>query len=153
MPDRRPARRSAARPAQQPAAGRAQRPAQRPARRPPARSGQGRGAQAARQAEPRPFLTPDGSPFRHAVERRSATVVVFLSRLPRAVPGLLVVCLVFAALVAPPVAGAVALFAIAALLSWLVYLSWPGVPPAGRAIRLVVLAIVLAYAVVRAAAA
>jgi hypothetical protein len=104
---------------------------------------------AATSGERRPFLTPGASPFRQRVERRSATVVVFLSRLPRALPGLIVAGLVLAALVLPPVASGVAMLVVAALLTWLVYLSWPGVPPPGRAVRLVVIAIVVAYAAAR----
>jgi hypothetical protein len=88
-------------------------------------------------------------PFRHAVERRSAVVLVFLSRLPRAVPGLLVAALVAGGLLAPAGVGGVLLLAVAALLIWLVYLSWPSVPPPGRAIRLVVIALVVAYGLVR----
>ncbi len=100
-------------------------------------------------SEPRPFLTPGASPFRAAVERRSATVVVFLRHLPRALPGILVLGLVAAGLLAPPVAGGVALLFVAVVLTWLVFLSWPAVPPPGRAVRLVVLAIVVAYGLVR----
>jgi hypothetical protein len=74
---------------------------------------------------------------------------VFLGRLPRAVPGLLVAGLVAAALLAPPIASGVALLLVAAVLVWLLFLSWPGLPAGGRAIRLVVLPVVLAYAVVR----
>jgi hypothetical protein len=96
-----------------------------------------------------PFLTPGASPLRNAVERRSATVVVFLSRLPRAVPGLLVVFLVAAGLLAKPVVSGVALLLVGLLLTWLVFLSWPRVPAPGRAVRVVVIAIVVAYAVSR----
>jgi hypothetical protein len=96
-----------------------------------------------------PFLTPGASPLRTAVERRSATVVVFLSRLPRAVPGLLVVFLVAAGLLAKPVVSGGALLLVGLLLTWLVFLSWPRVPAAGRAVRVVVIAIVVAYALAR----
>jgi hypothetical protein len=99
--------------------------------------------------EQRPFLTPGASPFRTAVERRSAVVVIFLRRLPRVVPSLLVIGLVAAGLLAPPVAGGVALLVIGALLGWLVYLSWPALPPPARAIRAVVIAVVFAYAISR----
>jgi len=99
--------------------------------------------------EQRPFLTPDASPFRLAVERRSAALLVFLRGLPRPVPGLIVLALVAAGLVAPPVLGGIALLLVALVLAWVAYLSWPGVPPPARAIRLVVLALVIAYAFVR----
>jgi len=99
--------------------------------------------------ERRPFLTPNASPFRLAVERRSAAVVLFLRQLPRPVPGLLVVGLVASGLLAPPLAGGIALLFVALLLAWLVFLSWPSLPPPGRAIRVVVVAMVVAYAFVR----
>ncbi|HEX8003534.1 MAG TPA: DUF6703 family protein [Mycobacteriales bacterium] len=102
-------------------------------------------------SERRPFLTPGATPFRAAVERRSAHVVVFLRGLPRPLPGLVVVGLVAAGLLAPPVVGGVALLLVAVLLTWLVFLSWPSVPPPGRAIRVVVVALVIAYALVRLA--
>jgi hypothetical protein len=101
--------------------------------------------------EQKPFLTPGGSPFRRAVERRSAFVLVFLRSLPRAVPGLMVVGLLVAALLAPPVVSAVALLVVALLLVWLTFLSWPVVPAQGRAVRLVVIAVVIAYAIARVA--
>jgi hypothetical protein len=90
-----------------------------------------------------------GTPFRQSVERRSAVFLVFLAKLPRAVPGLLVAALVAGGLLAPPVLGGVLLLLVAALLIWLVYLSWPSVPPPARLLRLVVIALVLAYALVR----
>jgi hypothetical protein len=96
-----------------------------------------------------PFLTPDGSPLRAAVERRSATVIVFLSHLPRAVPGLLVVFLVAAGLLAKPAISGVALLVVGLLLTWLVFLSWPRLPATGRVVRCVVIAIVFAYAISR----
>jgi hypothetical protein len=99
--------------------------------------------------EPKPFLTPGGSAFRHAVERRSAIVAVFLHRLPRAVPGLIVVGLVATGLLAPPVVSGVVLLVVAALLLWLVFLSWPAIPAQARALRTVVIAIVVAYALSR----
>jgi hypothetical protein len=132
-----------------------------PARKPPARKAPARqpgrpptrrpGGTRAATAEPRPFLTPGGSAFRHALERRSATILLFLGRLPRAVPALFVVGLVALALMAPPVAGSVALLLIALLLGWLVFLSWPGIRTPARAIRVVVIAIVVAYAAARLA--
>jgi VIT1/CCC1 family predicted Fe2+/Mn2+ transporter len=109
--------------------------------------------QRARRVDPTaPFLTPDASPLRAAVERRSATVIVFLSHLPRALPGLVVVLLVAAGLLAPPVVSGVALLVVGALLAWLVFLSWGRVPAVGRAVRCVVIALVLGYALTRFAA-
>jgi len=87
--------------------------------------------------------------FRNDVERRSAVVLVFLSKLPRALPGLVVIGAVAAALLAPPVVGGVLLLFVAAVLGWLAYLSWPRLPGQARAIRLAVFALVLGYALSR----
>jgi hypothetical protein len=116
------------------------------AKRPPARQGAQAGTRAAAS---RPFLTPGGSPFRHAVERRSATAIVFLNGLPRALPGLFVLGLLALALLAPPLVSALALLLVAALLGWLVFLSWPGITFGARAVRVVVIALVLGYAAAR----
>lgn len=89
------------------------------------------------------------SPFRQRVERRSAVLLVYLSKLPRAVPGLLVAALVAGGLLAPPLVGGVLLLVIAVLMVWLFYLSAPAVPLPGRVVRAVVVALVVAYAFVR----
>ncbi len=100
----------------------------------------------ARRTPPRPFLTPNATPFRREVERRSAIVVLFLRGLPRALPALLVLAVVAGGLALPGIGGALCLLLAALVLAWLVYLSWPALPVAGRAIRLVVIAAVIAVA-------
>ena len=119
------------------------RPAQRPAARPR------RDVPADVSPRPRPFLTPGGSPFRHAVERRSAVIAVFLSRLPRALPGLVVIGLVAGGLLAPPPYDGVILLLVAALLTWLVFLSWPAIRLPAKAIRVAVIALVIGYGLSR----
>ena len=89
--------------------------------------------------------------MRDQVERRSAVFVVFLRSLPKPVPGLVVLALVALGLRGPVALGVAALLLVALLLGWLLYLSWPRLPGAGRAIRLVVIAIVLAGTVSRVA--
>lgn len=89
--------------------------------------------------------------FRTDVERRSAVVLVFLRSLPRPVPGLLVLGLLAAGLLAPGIAGVAALAVVALVLAWLTYLSWPAVPATGRAVRLLVLCLVVGYLLARAA--
>lgn len=74
---------------------------------------------------------------------------MFLRALPRAVVPLLVIGLVAAGLLGPPVVGGVLLLVVALLLTWLSYLSWPAIQPPARAIRVVVVALVIAYAGVR----
>ena len=115
----------------------------------PARPAPRPAANRARQApapQPKPFLTPGGSPFRHAVERRSATVAVFLHGLPRALPGLVVIALVAGGLLAPAPWNGLVMLVVAALLVWLVFLSWPAIRPPAKVIRVVVIALVIGYA-------
>jgi hypothetical protein len=128
----------------------APRPAQQRSGRPASqqRSGQ---RQSAVPASPRPFLTPGASPFRQSVERRSAVAVVALRALPKAMPGLLVLALLAGALIVQGVGGAVLVLVVALLLTWLVYLSWPALPGAGRAVRLATIAALVAFAVNRVA--
>ncbi|HVE98375.1 MAG TPA: DUF6703 family protein [Mycobacteriales bacterium] len=98
------------------------------------------------QAKPAPFLTPNASPVRREVERRSAIVVLFLRGLPRALPALVVLAVVAGGLALPGPAGAVCLVLSALILAWLVYLSWPALSPGGRLIRLLVIGAVLTIA-------
>ncbi|HVF04055.1 MAG TPA: DUF6703 family protein [Frankiaceae bacterium] len=103
-------------------------------------------------ATPKPFLTPGGSPFRHAVERRSAVVALFLRGLPRPVPGLIVLGLVAAGLLAAPPVSPLVLLVVASLLGWLAFLAWPAIPTPGKLVRVVVIALVIGYALSRLAA-
>jgi hypothetical protein len=102
-------------------------------------------------ADPRqPFFTPDASPTRRAVERRSAVLVTYLRRIPLVVVGAAVVALFMVGVFVPGPAGAVPLLVLAAFLAWLSYLGWPGLPPPARLIRLVGIGFVLVVAVLRA---
>ncbi len=89
------------------------------------------------------------TPLRRTIERRSAPVLVALHRLPGWVPFLALVALVLGGLFAPAPVGAALLVVVAAPIGWLTYLGWPALPPAGRAARLAVLALVLVAAVRR----
>ena len=93
---------------------------------------------------PRPFLTPNATPFRREVERRSAIVVLFLKGLPKALPALVVLAILAGGLALPGVAGMACYVLSVLILTWLVYLSWPALTPAGRTIRIgVITAVVL----------
>jgi hypothetical protein len=94
-----------------------------------------------------PFMTPDAGPVRASVERRSAFAIVWLAHLPRIVPPLVVVVIFLLGAVLPGIAGAVLVLLVAAVMGLLSYLSWPSVPPPLRAVRLLVLAGVVAFAV------
>lgn len=70
---------------------------------------------------------------------------------PKALPGLLLLGLVAAGLLAPPVWGAAGLLLVALFLTWLVYLSWPAIRLPAKAIRVLVIAMVVGYALARLA--
>ena len=70
-------------------------------------------------------------PARQAVERRSATLLVYLHRLPRWVPLAVLAALVITGLAVHGVGGGIALAGVALVLLWLAVVSWPSQPPAG----------------------
>lgn len=74
--------------------------------------------------------------LRRAVERWSATPLVFLHQLPRWVLPVVLVALLLAGMLGTGWVGATALLVLAALLGWLSYLSWPTTPLPGRLLRL-----------------
>ena len=82
------------------------------------------------------------SPLRRAIERRSTGPLTWLATRPRWVPLVLVLALLLAGLLAPPVIGAVCLFLLGLGLLWLTYLAWPKLETSGRLIRLLVVVIV-----------
>lgn len=87
-----------------------------------------------------PFLTPGASPLRRSVERRSATALIFLRSLPKALPPLLVVGLFAGGVLVPGTVGALCLLAILFLFGWLLFLSWPALPGQARMLRIAVIA-------------
>jgi hypothetical protein len=94
-----------------------------------------------------PFLTPGAGPVRAAVERRMATVVVWLAHLPRLVPMVVLIAVFLTGAFAGGVLGGVLLLLVAALMGLISYLTWPSVPPVFRTFRLLILAGVVAFAV------
>lgn len=99
----------------------------------------------------RPYVTPDASSFRAAVERRSFVVVAFLRGLPKAMPGLLMLGILAGGVALRGAAGAACVGFGALVLLWLTYLSWPALPPPGRAVRVVVVALLVLLALSRLA--
>ncbi len=88
------------------------------------------------------------TPFpRRAVELRLGPMVVLLSRLPRAVPFLVVLALLLGGLAAGGPVGALLLLVLAVLLGLLLFLAWPALDAASRAIRSAVVALVVVRAV------
>jgi hypothetical protein len=86
-------------------------------------------------------------PFRRKFEQRSAGVLSRLSRAPAWLPLVIVLVLTVAGLLIRGPAGALLLLVLAALVGWLCYLSWPTLAGNARAVRLLVLAILVAVAI------
>lgn len=74
--------------------------------------------------------------------------VVVASRLPRAVPFLVVAGLLIGGLLAQGAVGGVLLLVLAALLGALLLLSWPGLQPGPRLLRLAVVVLVVVRAAI-----
>jgi hypothetical protein len=84
---------------------------------------------------------------RQAAERRSRLPLAYLRQLPPwTIPVLSAVLLVAGLAIKGPV-GAAAIALLLVFLSWLAYLSWPRLSPAGRLLRVIILAGGVALAV------
>jgi hypothetical protein len=80
----------------------------------------------------------------------NARILTRVAALPRSAQTIAVLAVVLAGFFLPGKAGALALAALAALLVWLLSLTWAVSPPALRLARLVVITALLAYALVKA---
>jgi O-antigen ligase len=74
---------------------------------------------------------------------------VYLHQLPRWVPPVVLAVLLIAGLAVHGIGGAIALIGVALVLAWLALVSWPQLSPAGRAVRTMVIALVIGVAVVQ----
>ena len=117
------------------------------ARRPGGRPPRGRGRPLPRGDS---LYTKEASDSRRALERSSARPLVFLHQLPAWFPPLVVAGLLVVGLAVPGWPGAAALVLVAGFLGWLAALSWPGLAPGGRLLRLAAVAGVLGVAVIQA---
>lgn len=126
-------------------------PARRPEKRPAKashspRSGDPRTTTPSRKAAP---VSTASSPFRRRLEIASAGPLVILHRLPKwAAPAVLALLLV-GGLAIPSAWSALLLLPVAAFLLWLLALAWPVLTPGGRAMRSLVVVLVLGAAVAR----
>lgn len=84
--------------------------------------------------------------LRDAVERHSATPVVYLHQLPRWVLPMAVAALMLVGLLVRSWIGASALLALAVFLGWFGYLSWPRLDVPGRLLRVGSVVLLLALA-------
>jgi len=96
------------------------------------------------------LYTPGASGARRAVERRSAAALAYLHQLPAILPALVLAALLVTGLAVRGWAGAAALCAVATVLGWLAFVSWPGLTGRGRAGRLAATCCLLALAVLQA---
>ncbi len=81
--------------------------------------------------------------LRTSVERGTRPLLLRLHALPRPLIPLGTVALVAVGVLAPPVVGLVALAVVALFVVWISYLSWPVVSNTGRAVRVVMVALVV----------
>ena len=88
--------------------------------------------------------------FRKALEKRSAPLLVVLSRQPRLLVPLLSLLLLIGGLALPSAVALVCLGALALFLAWLTFLSWPVLVGQARAVRVATVALVVAVGVSRA---
>jgi hypothetical protein len=84
--------------------------------------------------------------LRDAVERHSATPVVFLHRLPGWVLPVVVGVVMLIGLLGKGWVGAAAMIALALFIGWFGYLSWPRLDWAGRLLRIGAVVLLIALA-------
>ena len=87
------------------------------------------------------------SSVRPVVERRSAPLLVVLSRGPRWLLPVTCALLLGGVLFLPAIAAVACLLVLLAVVAWLSYLSWPVVDARGRVVRVVTLALLLVLGV------
>ena len=88
-------------------------------------------------------------PFRSKVEHASAPFIERLNSLPRVASFLIVLALMAAGTFVPKV-GFLFTLVVAAFLAWLIFLTWPRLVGVEKLMRIAVLAIVLAVAIIQA---
>ena len=86
---------------------------------------------------------PPPAGLRHAVERRSAPVLLWLSARPKLLLPGAVLALLIGGLAAPAPVGPALLLVLAGVLLWLSYLSWPVLDASARLLRCAMLALVV----------
>jgi hypothetical protein len=91
------------------------------------------------------------SSLRTAVEQASRPLLTRLSRLPRAVPFVVMLALIVAGLFISGIVGFVLIMLGVAFLVWLLYLGWPQLTMPERLMRLAVIALGTGLAVIQLA--
>ncbi|MHB1613920.1 MAG: DUF6703 family protein, partial [Actinomycetes bacterium] len=106
------------------------------------------GRRAGPSTGPHAVPTPGTGPVRRRIERASLTPMTVLAGLPRWLPALLMGGLLVVGLAVHGPLGFLAALVVVAFLGWLSYLSWRQLSRTQQMLRLVVLALLLAVAVV-----
>jgi hypothetical protein len=83
---------------------------------------------------------------RRSLEKASAMPIAFVSQLPRWLVPIVLAGLFVGGAVARGWIGAVALFLVAAFVAWLASLSWPALRLPGRLLRVLIIALLIAFA-------
>jgi hypothetical protein len=123
-------------------------PARRPEKR-PAKPGHRAPSGAPASSSRRPAPTTAVSPARRRLEIWSAGPLAVLHRMPSWIVPLILGVLLVAGLAVPSRWSALFLLPVALFLLWLLLLAWPVLTPRGRAMRLIVVLLVLAAMVAR----
>ncbi len=87
--------------------------------------------------------------MRPSIERASLPLITRLSRLPRAVPFLILLALLVTGVIIEGVVGFVLMGLAAIFVGWILYLSWPRLSGSERIMRSAVLLLAVALAVVQ----
>ena len=87
--------------------------------------------------------------LRPSIERASLPLITRLSKLPRAVPFLLLLAVLVAGVVISGPFGFVLMGLAAAFVGWILYLSWPRLSGSERIMRFAVLLLAVVLAVVQ----
>ena len=87
--------------------------------------------------------------MRHRIDHASLPLMTKLSRLPRLVPFLILLALLVAGVLISGQVGFVLMSLAAIFVAWVLYLSWPRLSGSERIMRLAVLLLAVAMAVVQ----
>jgi hypothetical protein len=87
--------------------------------------------------------------LRSSVERASLPLITAISRLPRAVPFLVLLALLVAGVVISGPVGSALMGLAAVFVGWVLYLSWPRLTGTERIMRVAVLLLAVAMAISR----
>jgi len=115
-----------------------------------------RGGREGRGSRPLPqgdaFYTPGAGRLRREIERRSAVPLVWLHQAPRWILPTCMAGVFLAGLLLSGPLGALLLALLALFFSWLAFLAWPSLRTGERAMRVVVIGVLLVFGVLQSGA-